>query len=284
MRTFYLILILILISSTNEEPLNITIEAKTGIINKKLDSSKTKFSFEINCEVNKNITNNISKIDVIISIKKPNDNKQYDSLCHLVPVRFYEEETALTNFLCIIEFDKRSDLDGETNLIIENIQINNTSDFSDLAIFNFEKFDKISEAINIGDLTLVYLEEDYCRNNNFLFEMNGKIGTYPLLATICAVSLENDESHKIAKCAIPVTGDTIKCFVDVSETKYVKNNNIIIKAQDLVPCENGQNLKIVNDASNILVIKKECGELVNNNNQGLFLNKLFFLFLSIILF
>ena len=42
-------------------------------------------------------------------------------------------------------------------------------------------------------------------------------------------------------------------YVDVSQKKYVQNDKIIIKAQDLVPCENGQNIKIINDTKNKLV-------------------------------
>lgn len=278
-------LILILISSTNEDAIDIRVTAKTGIINKKLESSKTQFSFEINCEVNKNITNNITKIDILIKVKKPDDEKVYDSICNLAPVRFIEEETALTNIICIIDLERPSELDEEVNLIIASGPTKDNSDFSDFANFIFTNFDEISEVIEIRDLTLENIEEDYCKNNNFLFEIiSGKIERTPLQSTICSVSLANDESHKNAKCAIPVSGNKIKCFVDVSETKYVENNNITILAQDLVSCENGQNLRIVNNAINKLNIKKDCGELVNNDNQGHFLKQFFYLFFLLILF
>ena len=282
---YIITLILIIISSTNEDAIDITVKAKTGIINKKLESSKTKFSFEISCEVNKNITNNITKIDILIKVKKTNDEKEYDSICNLVQVRFTEEETALANIICIIDLEKPSELDEEANLILASGPTKDNSDFSDFANFNFINFDEISEVIKIDDLTLEYIEEDYCKNNNFLFEIiSGNIERKPLQSTICSVSLANDDSHKIAKCAIPVSGNKIKCFVDVSETKYVENNNITILAQDLVSCENGQNLKIEKDASNKLIIKEECGELVNNDNQGHFLKEFFYLFFLLILF
>jgi hypothetical protein len=282
---YIIALILIIISSTNEDAIDIIVTAKTGIINKKLESSKTQLSFKINCEVNKNITNNITKIDILIKVKKPNDEKVYDSICNLVPVRLIEEETALTNIYCIIDLERPSELNEEVNLIIANGPTEGNSDFSAFANFIFTNFDKISEVIEIGDLTLEYMEEDYCKNNNFLFEIiSGNIEIIPLQSTICSVSLANDESHKIAKCAIPVSGNKIKCFVDVSETKYVENNNITILAQDLVSCENGQHLRIVNDAINKLIIKEECGELVNNDNQGNFLKEFFYLFFLLILF
>ena len=133
-------------------------------------------------------------------------------------------------------------------------------------------------------MTLNNLEEDNCKNNNFLFEINANnIEDRPLLSTICIIKLD-DELHPEASCAIPKDGLKIKCFVDVSETKYVKDDDIIIKAQDLVPCENGQILKITNNANNILVIKKECGEMINNKNDYFTFNILFSLFLLLIIF
>ena len=97
--------------------------------------------------------------------------------------------------------------------------------------------------------------------------------------------MSNDESHNLAKCAIPTTSNKIKCVVDVSETMYFENDNITILAQDLVPCDNGQKLNVAN---NILIIQEECGKIVNKNvtneNQGLFLNELFSLIFYLLLF
>ena len=280
----FLIIILVFINISNEDSIQVKVTAKSGIIEKTVNIQKTEFSFHINCEVNRNITNNITKEHIFISVKRPTDSITYNANCNLVPVRVIEEETALTSFLCIIDIDKNTNLNEETNLIIVSGPTKVNSDNTDIN-FIFIDFDKISEFVKIGDLTLEHLEEDYCKNNNFLFGITSEnIETTPLLSTICNISLSNDENHKVARCAIPISGSKIKCFVDVSSKKYVKNNNISILAQDLAPCENGQNLEILNDATNNLVINEECGEIINNKNEWFCLNKLFSLIMLLIIF
>ena len=122
-------------------------------------------------------------------------------------------------------------------------------------------------------MTLSYLEEDYCKNGNFIFQMTSTENfenNNQLESTICIVALTNDESHKKARCVIPMNGVKMKCSVDVSEEKYEQGNTIIIKKQDLVSCENGQILEIKNDPSNTLTIKEEC--IKRNYNSYLLIN------------
>ena len=274
---FYIITVFVLINISHEISAKINVTAKTGIINKENDSTKNEFSFEIECEVNQNITNNISKIIIRLKVEELINSQTYISECHLKPVRILEkDEITTTNLICIIEKPQPS-LNKEALLIISPDNIFDTENFF------FIKFDKISNFINLGGLTLNHLEEDNCKNNNFMFEINSNnIGSRPLLSTICKIKL-SDESHPEANCAIPIDGQKIKCFVDVSETKYIKDDNITIKAQNLVPCENGQILKITSNANNILIIQDECGEIINNKNNYFNLNILFFLFLLIII-
>ena len=285
-KLLYLLIALIVIVFTNEE-INISVTALTGIINKKLDSTKTIFSFEINCEVNETVSNNLTQIDFIMEISQK-DGINYNSICNLLPIKVVEEKTDITKMLCYIYLNESSNLNEETDLNIEDFPTNYISNNSDLPNLFFENFTDISEAINIIDLTLEYMEEDYCKDNNFFFWItSNNIPTRPLLSTICEVSLSNDESHNLAKCAIPTASNKIKCVVDVSETMYFENDNITILAQDLVPCDNGQKLNIANNANNILIIQEECGKTANknvtNDNQGLFLNELFSLILLLLL-
>ena len=75
---------------------------------------------------------------------------------------------------------------------------------------------------------LLKLEEDYCKNNYYLFDINinSEIIARPLLSTICIIALSEDKDHPIAKFTILVTGNKIKCFVDVSQIKYKKDDHI----------------------------------------------------------
>ena len=151
------------------------------------------------------------------------------------------------------------------------------SDTSDI-VFQFIDFNKITEIINIEDLTLKYLDEDeeFCNNNHFLFEiMFSNPESRPLQSTICKVSLSNDKEHTEANCAIPISGNKIKCFVDVSQKNYVKNNKIIINEKNLIPCKNGQYIKISLDSQIELEIKEECGEIIIKNKY--FFNIIFFI-------
>ena len=271
---FVLLLFLSFVSLSLEDIINVDVKAKTGIINKKLnknvDSTKTKFSFEIECEVNKNISNNMTNISITIQVKKIEDSNSKDALCNLVPVRVYEAGTAITTLYCLITGPSFRE---EDFLIIANVP---TQEDSNVAEFNFQDFNAIDSNINIRGLTLEYLDENYCKNNYFLFKMSSdEITVKPLLSTICNIGLDGDEDHPIARCAIPLIGTTIICNVDVSNKKYKENDKISIKSQSNVPCENGQLIKIEQDATNELKIQKDCGEIVNNNMKYLYSNYLF---------
>ena len=280
----YLLLISLLISFSNQSLEEVKVTAKTGIIKKELDSSKSKLTFYIDCMVNKNISNNITSINIQLKVKTPDINDPLIAICNIIPVRVIEEE-ALTSLFCIMNFSRDSDnIDEETNLMIEDGPKLENSEDANKVKFNFEDFEKISTTINIEELTLNYLEDDYCSNNHFLFEMtSSEITQKPLLSTICKIKLSDDEAHPEARCAIPIKGTKIKCFVDVSQAKYVQNDNIIIKAQNLVPCENGQNIEIP-DATNKLTIKEECGEIINNKNEFFYINKIITFLLLLITF
>lgn len=280
LQAFYLIILcFLIINYSNEEQIEVSVIAKTGIINKNLDAINKEFSFEIYCEVNQNITNNITKIDVSITVKNLDNSQMVEAICHMVPIRLTEDNNATTNFLCIIDLSRYNHIKEDSNLIIHSGPTQDTSDTTSSAIFNFEKFDEISQVLNVGDLTLNYLKEDYCKNNHFFFEIESLSIKRPLLSTICSISLSDDETHPEAKCAIPIIGETIKCYVDVSNTKYKKDDSIIIKSQNLVPCENGQHIAITNDAKNTLTIKEDCGEVINNKSYHLYISKIIFLIL-----
>ena len=67
----FLLLILIIYSREDDDPIPVTIKAMSGIINKEIItiSNQKKLSFNIECIVDKNITTKISKIDIAIKIK-----------------------------------------------------------------------------------------------------------------------------------------------------------------------------------------------------------------------
>ena len=286
----YIIIIFLIGTVKGEGEITINIKPKTGIINKKFGSSKKEFSFQIDCEVDQNITNNITKIDIIIPIKNLDNDKTYSARCNLIPVRLINnEQTVDTSIYCIINLTEyaNNELNKDSNIII-NLENDNhiSTDYTSTtstAVLNFTNFGDISAILSVNDLTLIKLDEEYCKNNNYLFEIDSQTINRPLLSTICYIALFGDTDHPIAKCAIPMKGNTIKCFVDVSQKKYKKGDHISIKKQELVPCENGQHIKIDSDISNTISINEDCGEIINNSNEYIYLYKilfvLFFLYL-----
>ena len=92
LQTFYLIILFFLIINyANEEQIEVSVIAKTGIVNKILDSVNKEFSFEIYCEVNQNITNNKTKIVVSITVKNLDNSQMTDALYHMVPIHLTEK-------------------------------------------------------------------------------------------------------------------------------------------------------------------------------------------------
>ena len=117
-KLIYITIALILIVFINEE-INISVTAISGIINKKLDSTKTIFSFEINCEINETITNNLTQIDFFMEISQK-DGINHNSTCNLLPIKVVGEETDITKMLCYIYLDESSNLNEKTDLNIED--------------------------------------------------------------------------------------------------------------------------------------------------------------------
>jgi hypothetical protein len=288
LHILYIISIFLFVNIKNEDMIQVTITAMTGIINKQYDRISKEFSFQIDCEVDKNITNNITKIDITIKVKNldVNDKIYENVVCHLVPVRVFNEGTATTNIFCIIENINKNELTKESNIIVEYIP-SNIEDNDVNAKLTFENFDKIKENLPFEELTLMKLDTGFCQNNNYLFdiEFSQTVEKRPLLSTICNIALSEDQAHPIANCAIPLTGNKIKCFVDVSNKKYKKDDQITIKAQGLVPCENGQHMEIANDATNSIKISEDCGEIINNGSEFINFSKIFrLLFLCLFIF
>jgi len=257
--------------------IDVTLKAKTGIINKEID--KETFSFIIKIDVNQNITNNIAKTYFNLNIGIEKDNYDIISSCNIKPVRIADGQTSETDLMCSFEIsdDPNININTETALFVESPSSSITSGD---ATFIFENFEKISTSIVIGSHTLNYTKDDNeCANNHYIFEIiNENDITPPLQSTACSLSLYGDKDHKEARCVIPVIKNIMKCSIDVSKKKYSKRSKIIIKRQGLIQCENGQNIEIENDSENELTINEECGNLKYIN-----LNYLYLLFTFILL-
>ena len=100
----------------------------------------------------------------------------------------------------------------------------------------------------------------------------------PLESTVCNIGINNDK-HDTARCAIPLGNYDIICSIDVSEEKIEKGEKIEIKSQELIKCENGQLLKINDDAQNILEINEDCDKSI-----FIVFNIFYLFFLFLILF
>lgn len=261
---FFIFNIILLIIYTNEEEVKtaVKITATSGIIKKEKNSKTKILSFIIPCQVDKNITNKISIVDITFNTKKPEDtSKIFPSICNLHSVRLESDENYANSYLsCQLNYTNYKDenIDEDMNLIIDG----NPSYTSDIVVFTFENFDKIGQAIEISDLYIFNSNSDICSNNNYHFKMNfTSMSINPLESTACNIGINND-IHDTARCAIPLGNYDIICSIDVSEEKIEKGEKIEIKSQELVKCENGQNLKIVNDAQNILEINEECDKSI----------------------
>ena len=254
LNIFYLIIIFLIIGISQEDPISINVEPKSGIINKNVD--KNNFSFDIDCKVNKNITNKISKLKIELSVIIGEQEKK--AICFLLPVRVYIESTSTTKLSCTINLESNHNINEEINLKYKDNSIIQLDNLDNSVYFNFDNFNKISETIIIGDLTLKYLDEDekYCSNNHFLFEIINSGQIVPLQSTICTIKLSDDIAHTEANCAIPFKSNKLKCYIDVSQKKYVQN-----------------------DSKNKLVIKEDCGEIINNEINYIYFSKLLLLFL-----
>ena len=284
---FKFIIFALLINISYEEALEIEVTALTGLVNSNYDSKKSIFTFDIFCEVNKNITINIGKINIKIKVKKyPIDNENLiDADCYIKPVRVAKDSVSETCLKCSFDTTPYSFIKEDTIIIYEGDNRQDPGTL-DRVIFKFNKFEGISGLINVNMETLNNLIDDSCIHNKYLFEINTDVdfGENSLLeSTICRVELSNDEFHKLARCVVPMKGNKMKCYVDVEEKKYKKGDSIVIEKQEVAVCDNGQAIKLLSDSKKILNVKEECGETVFTNNNYLYFNKLFFILLYILI-
>ena len=285
---FKYLLFAFLINISYEETLEIEVTALSGLVNTNYDSKKNIFTFDILCEVNKNITNNIGKINIKIKVKKYpiNNEPLIDAICHLKPVRVAKNSVSQTCLKCSFNTSDYPFIKEDIILIYAN-NYTPDSETLDQVIFRFNKFEGISRLIHVNMQMLNNLNDDSCIHNKYLFEINTDFdfGEDSLLgSTICSVEISDDELHKIARCAIPMKGNIMKCYVDVEEKKYKKGDNIAIEKQEVVLCDNGQAIKLLSDQKKILSVKEECGETVFTNNNYLYFNKLLLSLLYILIF
>ena len=269
MRKIYCIflLLILIIYSREDDPIQVKITAMSGIINKEIItiSNQKKLSFNIECIVDKNITTKISKIDITITIKILGGDTTFDSTCNIVSALIDSDKSDVyTKLKCKMNYSTYNNDDiVDKNLIVDS---SGTPTYtSDIATFTFEDFPKIGTPIVIQGLNIYNLEKDFCENKIFKFEMKftNDDNSYvpPLESTICDINLSNNEVHNVAKCAIPYSSNVVLCYIDVSEKKITKGEKIEIKAQENSKCQNGQVVTIRGNAQNILEIKVDCDKM-----------------------
>ena len=264
------LLLILIIYSREDDPIQVKITAMSGIINKEIItiSNQKKLSFNIECIVNKNITTKISKIDITIKIKiLGGDTTTFDSTCNIVSALIDSDKSDVyTKLKCKMD---NNDNIVDKNLIVVVIDGESpagSSDSSNTATFTFENFEKIGTPIEIQGLNIYNLEKDFCENKIFKFEM--KFTTTddhpyspPLESTICDINLSNNEVHNVAKCAIPYSSNVVLCYIDVSEKKITKGEKIEINQQTNSKCQNGKVVTIRDNAQNILEMEVDCDKM-----------------------
>ena len=283
-KIYYIFLLFILISfSREDDPIAVTITAISGIINKEIItvSNQKMLMFNIECLVDKNITNKIYIIDITMKIKILGGTTQFDSTCNLVQALIESGKTnAYTKLKCTMDYSSyNNDNIVDQNLIVDS-NVAPTYDTTK-ATFTFPDFYKIGTAIQIQGLYIYNLEKDFCENKIFKFEMNFTSTGYnpPLESTICDINLSNNEVHNVAKCAIPCSSNVVLCYIDVSEKKITKGEKIEINLQTNSKCKNGQFVTIRDNAQNILEMDVDCDKM-----HFLVYNIINILFLILIIF
>jgi len=271
MRKIYCIflLLILIIYSREDDPIQVKITAMSGIINKEIItiSNQKKLSFNIECIVDKNITTKISKIDITIKIKiLGGDTTIFDSTCNIVSALIDSDKSDVyTKLKCKMDYSTYNNDDiVDKNLIVDSSEAPTYT--SDIANFNFQNFEKIGTPIEIQGLNIYNLEKDFCENKIFKFEMkftttDDNPYSPPLESTICDINLSNNEVHNVAKCAIPYSSNVVLCYIDVSEKKITKGEKIEIKQQTNSKCQNGQVVNIGDDAQNILEMEVDCDKM-----------------------
>ena len=283
-KIYYIFLLFILISfSREDDPIAVTITAISGIINKEIItvSNQKMLMFNIECLVDKNITNKIYIIDITMKIKILGGTTQFDSTCNIVQALIESGKTnAYTKLKCTMDYSSyNNDNIVDQNLIVDS-SVAPTYDITK-ATFTFADFEKIGTAIQIQGLYIYNLEKDFCENKIFKFEMNFTSTGYnpPLESTICDINLSNNEVHNVAKCAIPYSSNVVLCYIDVSEKKITKGEKIEINLQTNSKCKNGQFVTIRDNAQNILEMDVDCDKM-----HFLVYNIINILFLILIIF
>ena len=285
-KIYYIFLLFILISfSREDDPIAVTITAISGIINKEIItvSNQKMLMFNIECLVDKNITNKIYIIDITMKIKILGGTTQFDSTCNIVQALIESGKTnAYTKLKCTMDYSSyNNDNIVDQNLIVVVSAGESPAFASDIATFTFADFEKIGTAIQIQGLYIYNLEKDFCENKIFKFEMNFTSTGYnpPLESTICDINLSNNEVHNVAKCAIPCSSNVVLCYIDVSEKKITKGEKIEINLQTNSKCKNGQFVTIRDNAQNILEMDVDCDKM-----HFLVYNIINILFLILIIF
>ena len=211
MRKIYCIflLLILIIYSREDDPIQVKITAMSGIINKEIItiSNQKKLSFNIECIVDKNITTKISKIDIAIKIKILGEDTTFDSTCNIVSALIDSDKSDVyTKLKCKMDYsDYNNDNIVDKNLIVDSdIAPTYTSD---IATFTFEDFDKIGTPIVIQGLNIYNLEKNFCENKIIKLEMkltktNEHTNYTTLESNIYYINLSNNEVHNVAICAI----------------------------------------------------------------------------------
>ena len=124
MRKIYCIflLLILIIYSREDDPIQVKITAMSGIINKEIItiSNQKKLSFNIECIVDKNITTKISKIDITITIKiLGGDTTTFDSTCNIVSALIDSDKSDVyTKLKCKMDYSTYNIVDK--NLIVDS--------------------------------------------------------------------------------------------------------------------------------------------------------------------
>ena len=271
----FLFITLILYSNTDDK-ITITVNATSGIIEKRENLKLKLLYFKIPCRVDNNITKNISKIDIEIKTKIPELDEILPSICNLNSVRLEPDSNFADTYLnCILNYTNYNseNIDNDMNLIIAY----NPTYTSDVAEFIFNNFENSGKPMEINGLFIYNLETDFCEGTNFFFEMNfTSINTNPIESTVCEFEISENNIHNIATCAIPFSSNIIKCAIDASKEKVEEGEKIKIKAQNYAKCRNGQVVNIKSDSQNTLEINEEC------SCKFIFIKILFYLLLLLL--
>ena len=198
-KIYYIFLLFILISfSREDDPIAVTITAISGIINKEIItvSNQKMLMFNIECLVDKNITNKIYIIDITMKIKILGGTTQFDSTCNIVQALIESGKTnAYTKLKCTMDYSSyNNDNIVDQNLIVVVSDSESPTYTSDIASFTFEDFEKIGTAIQIQGLYIYNLEKDFCENKIFKFKIifTSSVNNPPLESTICDINLSNN--------------------------------------------------------------------------------------------